>query len=302
MNRQTILIVDDQSANIHVLAEALQPSYEVMVATSGANALEIVQKQLSPDLILLDVMMPDIDGYEVCRQLKENDKTKDIPVIFLTAHTEPSEEESGLNLGAIDYISKPYRLPIILARIRNHLNMKRKTDLLESLVALDGLTGIPNRRKFDAMLDFEWRRGIRSKRQLSIVMTDIDYFKQFNDRYGHGAGDECLLQVANTLASCVSRPGDLVARYGGEEFVALLPLTKAEGALAIAERFVRTASGIMLPLRHPDKFGQITISAGCATMVPSQGSSMTDLLEKADAMLYRAKHEGRNRVCQEMPG
>lgn len=295
--KQTILIVDDQPVNIHILAEALQHSYEIIAATSGAAALELSRQPEKPDLILLDVMMPDIDGYEVCRRLKDSEATKNIPVIFITARNESSEEEIGLNLGAADYISKPYRLPIIIARVRNHLNMKRKTDLLESLVALDGLTGIPNRRKFDEMLEAEWRRATRSGRPLSLVMIDIDHFKRFNDNYGHGAGDDCLIQVASCISSCVSRPGDLVARYGGEEFVALLPLTTSEGSQAVAERFVAEVSTLSIPHRHSMVTDHVTISAGSATVVPTQGTSIKTLLLKADEMMYQAKSGGRNRAC-----
>jgi diguanylate cyclase (GGDEF)-like protein/hemerythrin-like metal-binding protein len=294
--KQTILIVDDQSVNLHILAEALQPNYEIIAATSGTTALELAQQTDQPDLILLDIMMPGIDGYEVCRRLKASEKTKNIPVIFVTAHTELSEEEIGLNLGAVDYISKPYRIPILLARVRNHLNTKRKTDLLEALVSLDGLTGIPNRRKFNEILDFEWRRAVRSGKHISIVMLDIDHFKQYNDLYGHAAGDDCLIKVANFLLSCVSRPGDLVARYGGEEFVALLPLTTAEGAIAVSERFVRGVSALLLPHKHSGVADHVTISAGSATVIPTKNISMAAMLHKADEMLYQAKREGRNRV------
>ena len=297
--KQTILIVDDQPANIHILAGALQPTYEIIAATSGGIALEIARQTDKPDLILLDVMMPEIDGYEVCRRLKESDKTKDIPVIFVTAHTESSEEEKGLNLGAVDFITKPYRIPIILARVRNHLNMKHKTDLLETLISLDGLTGIYNRRKFDEMLDFEWRRGIRSGGHLSIVMMDIDYFKLYNDNYGHGAGDECLKKVASALSSIIRRPGDLIARYGGEEFVALIALTTAKGALIVAEHLVEAVSAISLTHGYSSAADHVTISAGCATIIPTRDISMKTFLKKADEMLYQAKSEGRNRVSHD---
>ncbi len=295
--KQTILIVDDQPTNIHILAEALQPEYEITVATSGSIALELCQQVDKPDLILLDVIMPGIDGYEVCRRLKGDEKTKHIPVIFVTSLAESAEEEVGLNLGAVDYISKPYHLPIILARVRNHLNMKRKTDLLESLVSLDGLTGIPNRRRFDEMLDKEWRRATRSGGALSLVMVDIDCFKQFNDNYGHGAGDDCLTKVATCLSSCVSRPDDLVARYGGEEFVALLPVTESTGVRTIAERLVSDVAALSIPHLYSSVADYLTISAGCATILPAQGVSPAILLQSADVMLYKAKHEGRGRMC-----
>lgn len=295
--KSTILIVDDQPANIRILAEALQENYEIKIATSGSKALELAQLAEKPDLILLDIVMPNMDGYEVCHRLKENDATKNIPLIFVSARNEMADEELGLNLGAVDYISKPYKLPIVCARVRNQLNLKHKSDLLESLALLDGLTGIPNRRRFDESFDAEWRRAVRSCRPLSVVMMDIDFFKQYNDNYGHGAGDACLIQVASCLLSCVKRPGDLVARYGGEEFVALLPLTDSEGTLIIAERFINAVTALSLPHHHSAVAGHVTISVGCATMVPAHDLSLDALLQAADEALYRAKNEGRNRIC-----
>ena len=295
--KPAILIIDDTPTNINILTEALQAHYEIKIATSGIKAIELVQQSYKPDLILLDIIMPEIDGYEVCRRLKENEVTKNIPVIFVTGCTESEDEEHGFNLGAVDYISKPYKLPVVLARIRNHLNLKRKSDLLESFAALDGLTGIPNRRRFDETYSGEWRRAVRSGRPLSLVMMDIDYFKQYNDNYGHGAGDDCLIQVASCLSSCVSRPCDLVARYGGEEFVALLPLTDAAGAQAIAERLVANTAALTIPHGYSAVSDHITISAGCATVYPLKNAALESLLQTADLMLYRAKSEGRNRVC-----
>jgi diguanylate cyclase (GGDEF)-like protein len=295
--KQTILIVDDQPTNIQILAEALQPSYEIMAAISGSDALEVLLGSDKPDLVLLDVMMPGIDGYEVCRRIKKSEKTKSIPIIFVTAQSGAQEEEFGLNLGAVDYISKPYSLPIVLARVRNHLRMKRKTDLLENLSALDGLTGIPNRRKFDKMLNAEWKRAVRGGGPLSVIMVDIDHFKQFNDNYGHGSGDECLRQVAIALAECVSRPGDLVARYGGEEFVVILPHADAAGTRFIAERLVTAVAGLNIPHAYSEVADHVTISAGSATVSPTRDMTVETLLQKADQMLYKAKDEGRNRVC-----
>lgn len=299
MNQQrpTILVVDDQPTNIHILAEALAGLYEIKIATSGAVALELMALPDKPDLILLDIVMPGIDGYEVCRQIKNSEPTKDIPVIFVTAKSEAEDEERGLNLGAVDYISKPYKLPIILARVRNHLSLKHKSDLLESFALLDGLTGIPNRRRFDETFDAEWRRAVRSGRPLSLIMMDIDFFKQYNDHYGHGAGDNCLINVAKCILYCVNRPGDLVARYGGEEFIALLPLTDAEGAKIIAEHMVNEIAALMLPHAHSAVAPHITISAGCASIIATQENSPESLLQNVDRLLYMAKHAGRNRVC-----
>lgn len=301
MNNQKpmILIVDDKPANIHILAEALGSQYDITVATSGKLALELIGRANKPDLILLDIIMPEMDGYEVCNRIKENDATKDIPVIFVTARNAPSDEEHGFNLGVVDYISKPYNLPIVLARVRNHLKLKLKSDMLESLAMLDGLTGIPNRRRFDEIIGMEWRRAVRSGRSLSLVMMDIDFFKQYNDNYGHGAGDNCLIKVASALARCLSRPGDLVARYGGEEFIALLPLTDEAGAFTIAKRFLSEIDSLMIPHAYSEAAGYVTISAGCASIIPTRTTSHKLLLQSADTLLYEAKKNGRNRVCSQ---
>ncbi|MEN6628728.1 MAG: diguanylate cyclase [Sulfuricella sp.] len=291
-----ILIVDDPPTNIQVLAEALREDDRVKVATSGQAALDLIDKQGPPDLILLDVMMPRMDGFEVCIRLKQNPATKQIPVIFVTAKNEAADEEFGLKLGAVDYISKPFHLPIVKARVQNHLTLKLKTDLLESMAMLDGLTNIPNRRRFDEALDVEWKRALRAGSSLAIIMMDIDFFKNYNDRYGHGVGDACLKKVASALAVTVSRPGDLVARYGGEEFVVLLPETGAEGARLLAENLCNQIEALKIPHEYSGASTWVTISVGYASATPSQEGKESELLDAADQMLYRAKESGRNRV------
>lgn len=292
-----ILIVDDTPINIHMLAEALRFDYRVRVASSGRAAFDIIARHGAPDLVLLDVMMPEMDGYEVCRQMKQSPDTRNIPIIFVTAKTETADEELGLNLGAVDYIAKPFHLPIVSARVRNHINLKMKTDLLESQAMLDGLTNIPNRRRFDEIFEAEWRRSHRSGTPLSLIMTDIDFFKDFNDNYGHGVGDDCLKKVATTLAGSIERPSDLVARYGGEEFVALLPDTDAAGAHAIAERFRNQVESMHIPHAYSAASNYVTVSMGLATVTPDAEKSLVDFLRQADEMLYKAKETGRNRVC-----
>jgi len=292
-----ILIVDDTPTNIQVLAEALRVDYRVRVANSGKIAFDIIARFGAPDLILLDVMMPEMDGYEVCRRLKQAHETKDVPVIFVTAKSDVVDEEYGLRLGAVDYIAKPFHLAIVSARVANHINLKIKADLLESQAMLDGLTNIPNRRRFDETLEREWRRAQRSGAPLSLIMADIDFFKQYNDNYGHGVGDVCLKKVAATLAESTDRPSDLVARYGGEEFVALLPDTDAEGARLIAERMRGNVDAMQLLHEYSDVSGRVTISIGLACLVPKADETSDELLKLADQMLYRAKASGRNRVC-----
>ena len=292
-----ILIVDDSPTSIQILAEELKATYYITIANSGAAALKIANSNTPPDLILLDVIMPEMDGYEVCRQLKAGDATKNIPIIFVTAKNEAADEEYGLNLGAVDYITKPFHLAIIRARVKNHLSLKQKTDLLESLAQLDGLTDIPNRRRLEITLVTEWRRACRSQTPISIVMLDIDHFKVYNDHYGHGAGDVCLKAVVQALRSMLSRPADMIARYGGEEFAVVLPGTDFVGANAVAENFRQAVYFLSLPHEHSSVLDQVTISVGFASISVPTDDSYADLLAAADKMLYQAKNTGRNRVC-----
>ena len=297
MNRPTVLVVDDTPDDLSLISNLLKDYYKVKVANNGKKALTIVAAH-PPDLILMDVMMPGMDGLEVCRQLKKNPLIANIPVIFVTAKNEEYDEEYGLNLGAVDYIVKPFSIPITMARIRNHIQLKQQADLLESLSLMDALTHLPNRRHLDGTLDMEWKRAAREKAPLSMLMADIDRFKQYNDEYGHAAGDASLQSVAASLRSGVSRPGDLVARYGGEEFVVVLPDTHIEAAEHIATRLCKDIRKLKLP--HPNSGVEpfITVSIGCATVIPSKGNSPTALFDEADKMLYKAKNSGRNRVCR----
>ncbi len=294
--KQKILITDDIPANITVLGEVLREEYEIIIATNGEKALEIAASEDSPDLILLDIMMPGMDGYEVCRRLKEDEKTIGIPVIFITAKNEIDDETRGLDLGAVDYITKPFQIPIVKARVRTHLELKRKNDILENIAALDGLTGIPNRRQFDETVQREWLRCLRQGVPLSLIMMDIDFFKKYNDAYGHTAGDECLRRVALALKSSVRRAADLMARYGGEEFAAILPDTHSEGAAFVAERIRSSVESEGIPHEYSEVADHVTLSVGAATKIPQMGSTASEIIEAADKMLYEAKDGGRNSV------
>jgi diguanylate cyclase (GGDEF)-like protein len=236
-----------------------------------------------------------LDGYEVCRRLKQDDRTNNIPVIFITAKMGVEDEAKGLELGAVDYIVKPFSLPIIKARVRTHLELKRNRDILENIAHLDGLTGIRNRRFLDDMLTSEWRRGNRRETKISLIMIDIDRFKEFNDNYGHMIGDDCLRRVAATLTDSVRRPADFVARYGGEEFAAVLPETDLPAAMLIADLMRKRVESLDIEHRtHPE--GRITISLGVATMQPSRMAEPAALMAAADKLLYESKEAGRNCV------
>ena len=291
----TLLIVDDEKQNRLLLTELFGTTYKIIQAKNGVQA-RAKARQHRPDLIRLDVLMPEMDGMGVLRELKRDDATRLIPVIFITALDSATDEENGLNLGAVDYISKPFHPPIVRVRVRNQLQLVHQQRLLEQLASLDGLTGIPNRRQFDATLLKEWHRCQRNQQPLSLIVADVDFFKKYNDALGHAAGDRVLQEVAATLRQAARRPGDLVARYGGEEFVLLLPKTNATSAQALAEGLQQLLHSKALP--HPDSsLGPwLTMSMGGNTIVPSTTALDPEFFALADAALYRAKHQGRNQV------
>ena len=294
--RQRILMVDDIAANIKILSAILKHEHDILVATNGRDALEIALVE-QPDVILLDVMMPDMDGYEVCTRLKADVRTRDIPVIFISAMNEVEDEARGLEAGGLDYITKPINPAIVKARVRIHLELKRQRDLLQRISMIDGLTGIANRRRFDEALEREWRRCHRSGSYLSLILVDVDFFKNFNDHYGHLAGDECLKKVAVAMADQIRRGADLVARFGGEEFACLLPDTGAEAAHAMAVRLREAVSGLGIAHLQSAAADHVTISLGVATMVPDGEDLAARLIEQADRGLYYAKQNGRNQIA-----
>ncbi|QHF05005.1 diguanylate cyclase [Pseudomonas asturiensis] len=302
----SLLIVDDDISAIRVLSKTLHGLGQIRFATGGAQALKMVQ-EVRPDLILLDAEMPEISGFEVCEIIKEDPLLKDIPVIFITSHTETRIEEAGLALGAVDFIGKPIQPSIVTARVKTHLRLKMAIDQLNLLAQTDGLTGLANRRFLDQNIEREWLRVRRTHGAFSLLLLDIDFFKRYNDSYGHLKGDECLIAVAQALKACVHRSTDLVARYGGEEFVILLPDTGAEGACSLAEEIVTYIHGLGWDHETSD-YGRLTVSVGVASLeagamsdapagvgiAHSGDSIVVALLAKADQALYQAKHEGRN--------
>lgn len=296
MTRQTILIADDSQTVIDMMCAVLGEDYEVIVAKGGLATVEMaIERQ--PDLILLDVLMPDIDGFEACRRLRAEERTQRIPIVFITGLNAVDDERRGLELGAIDFITKPIQAPIVRLRVRNHLELKRYRDFLEDLSLVDGLTGIGNRRRFDEFLNREWRRSRRARTPLALILIDVDYFKAFNDCYGHAAGDDCLREVAATIAMLVRRPGDLCARYGGEEFVAILPQTDLAGARILGERIREAVMALDIPHAGSTVAPQVTISIGVAATDPAAPQEAEALLREADRQLYVAKSAGRNRVA-----
>lgn len=293
--RPKLLIVDDQPTNVRVLHQLFRFECDVFMATSGEQAISVCRTQL-PDLVLLDVVMDDIDGHEVCRRLKADPLTMNIPIIFITAKGEQDDEAFGLELGAVDFISKPFNPVIVRVRVKTHLTLKLQGDYLRSLAMLDGLTGIPNRRKFESALASAWAQACRDSLPLSLVMVDVDFFKRYNDRYGHQEGDNCLRRVATALSGSLNRPHDLVARYGGEEFICILPGADPDGAVKIAQRLQSAVADMGIEHAASDVAGHVTISLGVASTIPVCAESPNLLVVAADERLYDAKQKGRKQI------
>lgn len=294
--RPKLLVVDDQALNIRVLHELFREECEVYMATSGELALQM-SRDLLPDLILLDVMMEDIDGHEVCLRLKAEPETRDIPVIFVTGKDHEDDETIGFELGAVDYIRKPFHSVVVRARVMNHLKLKLQGDALREMAMLDGLTGITNRRGFDERLIAARAYTMREQRPLSLLMIDVDYFKKYNDLYGHLQGDQCLRDVAQAMSTSVHRPLDQVCRFGGEEFAVLLPDTDESGAMRVAQKIHSAIKQLGIEHRASDVAFTLTLSIGAAVRLPSSAVSLEQHVKWADEQLYRAKSEGRNRTC-----
>lgn len=310
-NQPSLLIVDDDTTTLRILSKALNGLGQIRFATAGDEALRLVREN-PPDLVLLDAEMPGMSGFEVCKAIKADPHLADVPIIFITSHTEASMEEAGLALGAVDFIGKPIRPAIVHARAQAHLRLKLAMDRLSQLAQTDGLTGIDNRRLFDQCIERDWSGALRNQRPFSLLLLDVDYFKRYNDCYGHVQGDQCLITIAETLRACIHRPTDMVARYGGEEFAVLLPDTAAEGALQLANRIVADVEQQAMEHRE-SPFGHVTVSVGVASFDHAssgwmltgnslQGAkahhplSVSELIAVTDRALYQAKDEGRNRT------
>lgn len=319
----SILIVDDSEDmrnSTRTLLE-LAGHTDVVTAASAQAAFDLlgIDSAAAPpaiDVILMDVVMPKVDGIEACRRIKAQRQLRDIPIIMLTGRAEENDLAAAFAAGAIDYITKPVKVIELLARLRSALALKhefderrrRQSELmeltrqlreanlhLEQISTQDPLTGIANRRFFTATLAREWARAIREGVPISVIMIDVDHFKDYNDRYGHPQGDECLRTIAQTLRGRLRRPGDLLARYGGEEFVTLLTQTGSAGARAVAEAFRASVESLRIEhVRVPLQI--VTISLGVATTIPQRQANADTLVEAADQALYDAKRAGRNRV------
>ncbi len=296
----TILVVDDTDTNIEILSELLGDDYEIMAALDGEFALEIANDDM-PDLILLDIMMPDMDGYEVCEKLKLNPKTKDIPVIFITAKSDEESIEKAYDVGGIDFVTKPFKPKELKARVKTQLQVRKLINDLEKsqeelklLASTDPLTKLYNRRYFSKISEHIIDLAKRDKTLASVIMLDIDKFKVVNDTYGHSVGDEVIINLSVQLQE-LTRNSDIICRYGGEEFVILLPETCAKGALIISEKIREKIEMLTLPLEDNKKLNY-TVSIGVSEIQVVDDLNIEASLSRADEALYEAKESGRNRV------
>lgn len=309
-----VLVVEDTATSAALLVRYLeQLGFEPLVAGDGERALALFAEE-RPDIVLLDILLPGIDGIEVARRIRANERNGEwTPIIYLSARNEEATVEAGLAAGGDDYLTKPISPIVLTAKLRamqrlaqaqkSLLLLTQKLDeanrRLQALVHVDGLTGVANRRAFDARLQEEWRRCQRLRAPLTVLLIDVDHFKRFNDSRGHLAGDDVLKRTAETLAATVHRPGDLVARYGGEEFAMILPEDDAAGGLAVAERMRQAVTTLKLPHPASPTAPFLTISLGGASAIPGVTAGVPDpsrLVDLADVALYRAKGAGRNRA------
>ncbi len=306
-NQGTILVVDDQPANLKVLLSFLKEHrFGIRIAESGERALEVL-KTFIPDIILLDVMMPGIDGFETCHLIKEQEETAEIPIIFISALDAIEDKISGFEAGGVDYITKPFQRIEVLTRINTHLRLRRKEQelikaldevvkqqkIFKQLSITDELTGLYNRRHLNTILSQEFQRSLRHDNDLSCLMLDLDHFKQVNDQYGHDFGD-IVLKTFSLIIQDVIRSSDYAFRFGGEEFLILLPETNIEGAMQVGEKIrLRMTQEI---ISSGDIQTTVKVSIGIASMRHHNPENCGRLLTLADKVLYSAKEGGRNQV------
>lgn len=296
--KQKILIIDDSVVNINALHMMLKEEYQVFVAKNGRDGIRQATL-IQPSLILLDILMPEMDGFQVLDVLTKDSNTSSIPVMFITCLNDDKNEEKGLSLGAVDYITKPFNLSVVKAKVRNHIELFQYRKTIENIAMLDGLTGIPNRRSYDERVKVDWQCAMTGRIPISVVILDIDCFKEYNDNYGHLQGDMVLKQVAKQLELDIHKKGGFVGRYGGEEFVVILLGQTEEETIALLEDVRSNIENLNIQHLHSRAEKVVTVSIGGRTIVPTKDIDLNQFIESVDQRLYRAKMLGRNRVVWE---
>lgn len=292
--RERILIIDDSSVQAERLRSILQDDYTVTLANTAESGLKCA-KEGNFDLVLLDVVMPEMDGFVLLKKLQEEIITQHTPVILITSLSDAENEERGLTLGAVDYITKPYHPPIVRARVNTHIKLSRYRRQVEQSAMIDPMTGVSNRRGYENCYYRKWQDAVRLKAPISLCMMDIDKFKVYNDTFGHPAGDRVIRAVAGVAADYLRRSTDFFARYGGEEFVAIIQGNDAETAFTQLRRLREAVENLHIP-HNPEVSQWVTVSIGGVTIRPKMSDSYNTYLEIADTMLYDAKRYGRNQV------
>ncbi len=304
-SQSLVLIVDDEPFIRMILRSFLErEAYQIVEAQNGIEALTMYN-QLHPDIVLLDAIMPDMDGFECCTQLQILDCSKHTPVLMITGLEDEESVDRAFEVGAIDYITKPIHWPVLRQRVKRLIQQSQLQQKLEAvnlelqrLVTIDGLTEVANRRGFEEYFYQEWQRMKREQHPLSLILCDVDFFKSYNDTYGHRAGDRCLSKIAQTIKDIVKRPGDLVARYGGEEFAVILPNTDTQGATYVAANICDAIRKLAIPHQNSLVSSYVTLSAGFTTETPQTNSDLEEMIAAADRALYQAKTAGRDRFVQ----
>lgn len=293
--KEKILIASNNESCISHLTEALGKAFQIEISQSGTLVYESCLGATSPDLVLMDIKLDDFNGYETCLKLKDTAESQNISVILFSNEKNVEHEVKAFDSGANDFVITPCANEVVKARVRVLLRLKRTTDLLEQFSRMDSLTEIPNRREFDRTLEKEWLRAKRSKNPLSLILLDIDFFKKYNDHYGHLEGDQCLKEAAQVIEQNIRRAHDTVARYGGEEFVVILPDTDKDGAIQVAKQIIEGLAYKKLPHEKSEVASYITMSLGISTVIPESPLSPRNLVDSSDVALYAAKESGRNR-------
>ncbi|MCC5641944.1 PleD family two-component system response regulator [Nostoc sp. CHAB 5824] len=304
-SQSLVLIVDDEPFIRLILRHFLErEGYQIAEAQNGIEAIKVF-KQLHPDIVLLDALMPDMDGFECCTQLELLDRSKHTPILMITGLEDQESVDRAFAVGAMDYITKPVHWPVLRQRVKRLIQQSQLQQKLEAvnlelqrLVTIDGLTEVANRRRFEEYFNQEWQRMKRDKRPLSLILCDVDFFKLYNDTYGHRVGDRCLQEIAKAIKDIIKRPGDLVARYGGEEFAVILPNTDSEGATYVADKICHVVRTLAIPHKSSQVSPYVTLSAGFTTEIPQPDSDLEEMISAADRALYQAKAAGRDRFMQ----
>ncbi|MEH1873610.1 GGDEF domain-containing response regulator [Nostoc sp.] len=305
-SQSLVLIVDDEPFIRLILRHFLErEGYQIAEAQNGIEAIKVFE-QLHPDIVLLDAMMPEMDGFECCTELVILDRSKHTPILMITGLENEESVDRAFEAGAMDYITKPvYQWAVLRQRVKRLIQQSQLQQKLEAvnlelqrLATIDGLTQVANRRCFEEYFNQEWQRMKREKCPLSLILCDVDFFKLYNDTYGHRVGDRCLQEIAKAIKDIIKRPGDLVARYGGEEFAVILPNTDTEGVTYVAEQICHTVRTLAIPHKNSQVSPHVTLSAGFTTEIPQPDSDIEEMISAADRALYQAKAAGRDRFVQ----